>query len=71
MIIDFRGKPTSLSPITMNNVITENVQEYKYLGTVIDSKLTWNAHTNARLAKAQQRLYFLRKLKVLMWTEVC
>ena len=63
MVFDFRQSPISLPPVTMNNVPIEIVQEYKYLGTIIDSKLTWNANTNARSAKAQQRLYFLRKLR--------
>lgn len=52
MIIDFR-KNSSLSPVIMNDTTIESIQEYKYLGTITDSKLTWNANTNARFAKAQ------------------
>ena len=63
MVFDFRVDPVPLTPVTMNNAPIEIVQEYKYLGTIIDSKLTWNANTNARSAKAHQRLYFLRKLR--------
>ena len=63
MVFDFRVHPVPLTPVTMNNAPIEIVQEYKYLGTIIDSKLTWNANTNARSAKAHQRLYFLRKLR--------
>lgn len=37
-------------------------RNYKNLSTIIDNKLTWNANTNAGFAKAQQHLYFLRKL---------
>ena len=61
MVFDFRKDPAPLTPVTMNNAPIEIVQEYKYLGTIIDSKLTWNANTNARSAKAQRRLHFLRK----------
>ena len=40
----------SLSPVIMNNVTIESVQEYKYLGSMIDSKLSWNTNTNTRFA---------------------
>ena len=38
------------------------VDKYKYLGTVIDNKLGWEDNTDAINSKAQQRLFFLRKL---------
>ena len=36
------------------------MEEYKYLGTMIDSKLTWNSNT---AAIGQQRLHFMRRLR--------
>ena len=41
----------------------ERVNEYKYLGTVIDDKLNWNENSKVLYGKANQRLFFLRKLR--------
>ena len=35
----------------------------KYLGTTIDSKLTWDGNTSAIYKKGQQRMHFMRKLR--------
>ena len=35
----------------------------QYLGTTIDSKLTWNSNTAAVYKKGQQRLHFMRRLR--------
>ena len=37
--------------------------EYKYLGVWFDNKLNWNTNTTNMCSKANQRLYFLRKLR--------
>ena len=39
------------------------MNEYKYLGIILDSKLTFNQHTSSTQAKCQQRLYVIRRLK--------
>jgi len=36
---------------------------YKYLGTIIDNKLSWSLNTNSIFSKCQQRLYFLCLLR--------
>ncbi len=41
----------------------ERVSSFKFLGVHITEDLTWSAHTDAVLKKAQQRLFFLRRLK--------
>jgi len=38
------------------------VEQYKYLGIVIDRKLKFDINTEMICKKGQQRLYFLRKL---------
>lgn len=38
----------------------------KYLGIIIDNQLTWMSHFRSIYKKANQRMYFLRKLKILM-----
>ena len=50
-------------PVQIDNVDIENVKEYKYLGTIIDDKLTWNSNTDFIYKKARKRLYLLHKLK--------
>ena len=44
--------------------IIEIVTEHKYLGTDIDNRLNWNINTHKLCSKANQRIYFLRKLKL-------
>ena len=39
------------------------MEQYKYLGSLIDSKLNWSANTQALLKKSNQRLFFMRKSK--------
>ena len=63
MIFDFRCLAAGVEPLVIHNHPIEQVSEYKYLGTVIDSKLNWNTNSQLRSSKANQRLYFLRKLK--------
>ena len=38
------------------------VDQYKYLGSIIDSRIDWSANSQALLKKGNQRLFFLRKL---------
>ena len=47
----------------MKGVDIEIVDAYKYLGVIIDNKLTWAQHIDKVYKKAQSRLFFLRKLK--------
>lgn len=44
----------------INGTITEIVTHYKYLGTILDNESTFE--TDALYKKANQRLFFLRKL---------
>ena len=63
MFIDFRRNPPATVPILINGSAVETVSEYKYLGTIIDNKLTFEANTDLICKKANQRLFFLRKLR--------
>ena len=40
----------------------EFVEEYKYLGTIIDSQLKFSSNTEEIIRKCHQRQYLLRKL---------
>ena len=50
-------------PVVISNETTEQVMSYRYLGIPLDNKLSWSVHVEAVCARAQKRLYFLRRLK--------
>lgn len=68
MVFDFRKQPGDLVPIRVNDDVVDLVGRYKYLGTIIDCKLTFKEQVDAMSSKAKHRLYFLRKLK---YFQVC
>ena len=63
LIIDFRKSPSNKSPLNIKGEDIQQVPTAKFLGTVLNTKLTWEKNTEAIRKKAQQRLYFLRLLK--------
>lgn len=63
LIVDFRRSPPPLEPLLINGEQVEVVQQYKYLGTILDSKLDWTENTTLLVKKGNQRLHFLRKLR--------
>ena len=52
-----------MEPIVIRGQPVETVENYKYLGTAIDSELDCSSNIEACCKKANQRMYFLRKLK--------
>lgn len=44
--------------LTVNNETIEKVHSYKYLGSIIDDKLTFQLNTDLIFSKCQQRLFF-------------
>ena len=63
MVIDFRKGNTLHQPLRIHGDVIEQVHEYKYLGTVIDDKLSWKDNCLSIQKKTNQRMFFLRKLK--------
>jgi hypothetical protein len=53
MIFDFGKRPKCVTPVIMDNQNIDAVNEYKYLGTIVDNKLNWKSNC--------KRIY-LRKL---------
>ena len=51
------------TPIYIDNQGVDIVSSFKYLGTLIDTNLTFCDHIDYVYKKAQQRLYLLRKLQ--------
>ena len=62
MIIDFRRGKEERKSVSVAGDNIEIVQTFKYLGTVLDSKLNFSDNTDYITKKAQQRLRLLRKL---------
>ena len=63
LIVDFRAKPDAIPDLFIDGTKVERVDEYKYLGTIVDSKLSFDANTHAIHKKCQTRLYCLQKLR--------
>ena len=63
MLINFGRSPVALSPAYINDQPVEQVEQYKYLGTVIDSKLSFEPQVDAVCKKAHRRLQFFHKLR--------
>ncbi len=62
-MIDYRKFSPSPWITTIKGLDIEIVDTHKYLGVVIDNKLTFQPNSLAVGKKVQQRLFFLRKLK--------
>ena len=59
IIIDFRRKSSPAPPALISDQAVVVVHQYKYLGTIIDDQLTFDANTDAACAMAHQRMFFL------------
>ena len=62
IIVDFRKKTSTITPLSINGEVVEQVNSFKFLGTTISKDLTWKAHIDLATKKARQRLFFLREL---------
>ena len=62
--MDFRASPSTAPPSCINGSTVDIVSQYKYLGTIIDEKLKFDANTESLCKRGQQRLYCLRRLSV-------
>eukprot|EP00061_Rhincodon_typus_P006025 g26215.t1 len=63
LTIDFRKKGGEHAPIYINRAGTERVKSIKFLRETIANDLSWTSHVNTTVKKAQQRLFFLRRLR--------
>ena len=63
MFISKKNKQNPNRPLMMNNVILEEVKEYKHLGVTITSDLTWNKHIENMATSAGKCLDVLNALK--------
>ena len=63
MIIDFRRNKSLLEPLTIDSQEVKQVDVFKFLGCHISKDLKWSIQIQENLKKAQQRMYFLRRVK--------
>ncbi len=62
--MDFRTtKKITHTPLTIKDEAVERVHRYKFLGVTITEDFSWSDNIACIVSKAQQRLYFLRKLR--------
>lgn len=66
IVVDFRRKiQPSHTPLCINNSAVEQVKSIKFLGVHITDTLNWSTNITSLAKRAQQRLYFLRRLRSL------
>ncbi|KAI5629970.1 gastrula zinc finger protein XlCGF28.1-like [Silurus asotus] len=63
MVVDFRRAQSDHSPLIIDGSSVEIVKSTKFLGVHLADDLTWSLNTSSITKKAQQRLYFLRRLR--------
>ncbi|KAK0137544.1 Serine protease inhibitor A3L [Merluccius polli] len=63
VIIDFRKKRPTHTPLYIDGAAVETVETIKFLGVHISSDLSWTQHTSSLAKKALQRMHFLRRLR--------
>eukprot|EP00061_Rhincodon_typus_P011598 g36741.t1 len=61
LIIDFRKNGVEHAPIYINGA--ERMESVKFLGLMITDNLSWTSYIDVIVKKAQQRLFFLRRLR--------
>lgn len=63
LIVDFRKNQPSHAPLLINNITVEVVSSTKFLGVLITNDFTWSVNTASLVKRAQQRMYFLRRMR--------
>ncbi|KAK3572676.1 hypothetical protein QTP86_004022 [Hemibagrus guttatus] len=63
MVVDFRRALSDHSPLFINRSPVEIVKSTKFLDVHLAEDLTWSLSSTSISKKAQQHLYFLRRLR--------
>ena len=61
-LLSISGEKNHIIPLSIKGAKVEMVDTFKFLGIDVSNDLTWDAHVNQCVRKAQQRLLFLRRL---------
>ena len=59
LVLDARKTKNVFVPVKVNNKPVKVVSNFKYLGTLIDNKLSFSDNSDLIYKKSQQRLYLL------------
>ncbi|TWW62887.1 hypothetical protein D4764_04G0015340 [Takifugu flavidus] len=65
MIVDFRKVTAPLLPLALMDSPITIADSFRFLGTTITRDLKWEPTISSLIKKAQQRMFFLRKLRKL------
>eukprot|EP00061_Rhincodon_typus_P011810 g37099.t1 len=63
LIVNFRKKGGEHASIYINGTEAERVKSIKFLGVTITDDLSWTSLVDETIKRAQQRLFFLRRLR--------
>ena len=66
MVVDFKRNRTDVGELQIKGQTVERVEEYKYLGTIIDSQMKFEKNTDMIYKKCRQRMMILYQLRSLM-----
>ncbi len=67
VVLFTRRKQKPSAPIRVNNVIVEYTHSFRYLGVIIDDKLSWKEHINSRVAKCKAILMATQNMVGKTW----
>jgi hypothetical protein len=51
-----KNPPTLPTPLLMNGILVEVVEEFKYLGLILDSRLEWTSHITPKSNRQKSTL---------------
>ena len=63
VIVDFRKNKSEIPPLEIQGKLVEQVEHFRFLGTIVKNDLKWDENCTKAISKAKQRLYFLRQLR--------
>ena len=69
MNINLTGKKLDNTFFTLGNTLLERVEEYRYLGVIIDSQLTFQAYRDSLINRVNLKISYFRKIRYYMTQE--
>ena len=66
MVIDYKINKTDVSDLVIHGQTVERVEQYKYLGTIVDNKMNFKANAQSVYSKSRQRMHMLYQLRAFM-----
>lgn len=63
VIVDFRKSKNVGQPVNINGTDIERASHYKYLGVIIDNKLSLTQHVEQQKLKMSKRMYCVKRLR--------